>query len=256
MRFTIEAACGCNIGKIRKNNEDNFYFDGKCLEPENCGLKHSAIMEEPLKSGMCIAIFDGMGGENYGERASFAAARQLQQTQRTFSDYFVSEKKYLHKITDQLNFAVLKAKEEMSTEHMGTTMVALYYSGKNVYACNIGDSRAYRLRDGEFLQISRDHIEHRPGKEGKKAPLTQHLGISPDDMVIEPYIARGEIKHGDQYLLCSDGLTDMLTNFEISDIMLKSDDADSCVQSLIQNALERGGRDNITVIICKINTGD
>lgn len=121
-----------------------------------------------------------------------------------------------------------------------------------MYSCNLGDSRAYRLRNGEFLQISHDHVETRSLAVGRKAPLTQHLGINPEDMLIEPYIAKDKVFPGDQYLLCSDGLTDMLTNFEISDIMLSSEDAESCVTHLINAALEHGGRDNITVIICRI----
>lgn len=252
MKFTVEAACGCHIGKVRRNNEDNFFFDKKCLEATNEGLKNPAYLEEPIKRGLSYAIFDGMGGENYGEIASFTAARKMQQIERSLSDFLVPERKYLTKLVMQLNDAVLQSKKEMCTERMGTTMVSLFFSGKYVYVCNIGDSRAYRLRDGEFLQISEDHIEHRPGREHKKAPLTQHLGIDPEDMLIEPYIAKGELRKGDMYLLCSDGLTDMLSNLEISCLMHNSISVDECAAQLIQAALEKGGRDNITVIICRI----
>lgn len=252
MKFTLQAACGCHTGKIRKHNEDNFYFNGKCLEQENNGLRNPVFIEDTLKTGTCYAVFDGMGGENFGEIASFCAARQLQQTQRTLSDYFFSEKTYLTRLTQQLNAAVVAAQQEMITDHMGSTMVSLYFSGRHVYTCNLGDSRSYRLRAGEFMQLSVDHVEHRPGKSHQKAPLTQYLGINPEELQIEPNIAKGEIKKGDMYLLCSDGLTDMLTNFEISDIMLNSSDAASCVEALIQAALEHGGRDNITVIVCKL----
>lgn len=252
MGFCIEAVCCCHVGKVRKNNEDNFYFDGKCLEVENNGLKNPVYIDTTVKRGLCYAVFDGMGGENYGEIASFAAARQMQQTERTLGDYLISEKKYLNRLSLQLNEAVLQAKREQCTDRMGTTMVSLYFSGRYVYVCNIGDSRAYRLRDGEFLQISEDHVEHRPGREHRKAPLTQHLGIDPKDMLIEPYIAKGELKKGDTYLLCSDGLTDMLSNLEISCLMHESNRVDECASKLIQVALEKGGRDNITVIICRI----
>lgn len=252
MKFTIEAACGCNMGKIRKNNEDNFYFEDKCLEVDNQGLRNTASFSEDLKNGLCLAVFDGMGGENYGEVAAYTAARKMQETTRALSDYFVSERKYLLRLTMQLNDAIVEAKRELCTDRCGSTMAALYFSSGYVYTCNIGDSRAYRLRDGEFLQLSVDHIEKRPEGERKKAPLTQHLGIDPEDMQIEPYIAKGKISKGDTYLLCSDGLTDMLTNFEISDIMLSCEEPADCAQKLIQAALEHGGRDNITVILCKI----
>ena len=253
MAFTVKAACCCQVGKIRKNNEDNFYFDGKCLEIENDGLKNPAIVETPVKRGLCYAIFDGMGGENYGEIASYAAARQMQLTERTLGDYLIPERKYLTRLSMSLNEAVLQAKREQCTDRMGTTMVALYFSGRNVYVCNVGDSRAYRLRQGEFLQLSEDHIEHFPGWERRKAPLTQHLGIDPEDMLIEPYIAKGDLRKGDVYLLCSDGLTDMLTNVEISCIMDSAASVDECASRLVDAALEKGGRDNVTVIVCKID---
>lgn len=252
MSFTVQAACGCHMGNVRKNNEDNFFFDGKCLEQINTGLKHPAWVEEPLKNGFCLAVFDGMGGENFGELASYAAVRQMQETERGLSDFFITESKYLDRLTQQLNEAVVREQQNMCTDKMGTTMVCLYFSGRYAYICNVGDSRAYRLREGEFLQLSQDHVEKRPGREGKKAPLTQHLGFGSGEIEIEPYIAKGRIQKGDMYLLCSDGLSDMLTNFEITDIMLSSEDAEDCVQKLIDSALEHGGRDNITAIVCKL----
>lgn len=252
MGFSINAACGCNKGKRRSNNEDNFYFDGKCMEAVNNGLHNPAVFDGPVKRGTCVAVFDGMGGENFGEDAAFAAAKTMQQTERSLADYLIPEKKYLQRLCVQINQAVVDAAREAGTERMGSTMVSLYFSGKYVYVCNLGDSRAYRLRNGEFLQLSKDHVDTRPMPEGKKAPLTQHLGIDPEDMLIEPYIAKGEVKPGDQYLLCSDGLTDMLTNFEIADIMLAEEDTESCVRKLIEAALEHGGKDNVTVILCRL----
>lgn len=252
MRMILQAACGCHMGKVRRNNEDNFLFDGKCLEEVNVGLKHPVIIEEPLKNGFCPAVFDGMGGENFGEKASYTAARCMQQLQRSLSEFFIPEKKYLQRLTFRLHEAVLEAQKEMQTEYMGTTMAALYFFGRYVYVCNVGDSRAYRLRGGEFLQLSKDHVDRRPLQDGKKAPLTQHLGFGGGEVELEPYIAKGEMRAGDQYLLCSDGLSDMLTNFEISDIMLTFKDPEACVQALIQQACERGGRDNITAIVCKL----
>lgn len=206
-----------------------------------------------MKSGgICYAVFDGLGGECFGEHASFAAARQLQQTERALSDYFIPARKYLLRLVDQLNDAVLLAQKEKMTEHMASTMTALYFTGRHVYSCNVGDSRAYRLREGELLQISTDHVEKRPGAGDKKGPLKQYLGIDTEELLLEPSIAKGELQRGDMYLLCSDGLTDMLTNFEIIDIMLKNPDVESCAQKLLDAALEHGGRDNVTIIVCSV----
>ena len=252
MPYILDAACLCNTGKVRKNNEDNFFFDGRCLEAENDGLKHPVTMTKTLWREVCVAIFDGMGGENFGECASFAAADCMQNMTRKLKDYFIPERKFLNRMCLTINEAVVAKQQELCTERMGSTMVALYFSHGYVYVCNLGDSRAYRLRDGEFLQLSEDHVEKREGQARKKAPLTQHLGINPEEFLIEPYIAKGELEHGDQYLLCSDGLTDMLTNLEIDEIMCDSPSAEECAQKLVEAALEKGGRDNVTVIVCRI----
>lgn len=253
MPYTLSAACGCNIGKIRRNNEDNFYFDGRCLEEINSGLKHPVSMERTLDKELCVAIFDGMGGERFGEVASYAAADCMKNTTRKLSDFFISEKKYLNDMCRTLNQAVIDKKREYCTEHMGTTMVAMYFSHGYVYVCNLGDSRAYRLRDGVFQQLSVDHVLQDERLGSRKAPLTQHLGIEPEEYRLEPYIAKGELKTGDQYLLCSDGLTDMLSNLEIAKILSGFENTEDCVKKLIEAALDKGGRDNVTVILCRIS---
>ncbi|MBR0208941.1 MAG: serine/threonine-protein phosphatase [Oscillospiraceae bacterium] len=252
MRFTLDAACLCGTGKVRKNNEDNFFFDGRCLEADNNGLKHPVTMTRTLRREVCVAVFDGMGGENFGELASFAAADCMQNTTRRLKDYFIPERRFLQDMCLRINDAVVAKQKEMCTAHMGSTMVALYFSRDYVYVCNLGDSRAYRLRDGEFLQLSVDHVEKREDQPKKKMPLTQHLGISPEDFLIEPYIAKGELKAGDVYLLCSDGLTDMLSNLEIDEILSAGASPEECVQKLVDAAYEHGGKDNVTVIVCRV----
>ena len=252
MGYLLEASCGCNTGKIRKNNEDNFFFDGICLEAENAGLKYPVTMTKSRCREMCVAIFDGMVGENFGEQASYAAARAMQTSTRSLKDYFIPKRQFLEKLCLELNEAVVSKAKELCTEYMGSTMVSLCFSHRYVYVCNLGDSRAYRLRDGEFLQLSEDHVEKRGDSTKKKMPLTQHLGIDPQNFLIEPYIAKEKLKHGDQYLLCSDGLTDMLTNLEIDEILCEQISSGDKIQQLIDKAMEKGGKDNITAIVVHV----
>ncbi len=252
MRFFMDAACCCNIGNIRNKNQDNFYFDKKCLEPENRGLHNPVLFSDYVENGLCFAIFDGMGGEKYGEIAAYTAAKEMLSVSRAVSDYFIPVKKYLLRLTSQLNNAVVAAQKELHTDKCGTTMAALYFSSGYVYTCNVGDSRTYRLRNGEFLQMSVDHVEKLPLVDHKKPPLTQYLGLDPEDVEIEPYIAKGKMEAGDRYLLCSDGLTDMLSNVEISGIMNQRKSPGDTVAALLDAALERGGRDNITIIMCEV----
>jgi len=252
MRYSIEAACGCSKGKIRRNNEDNFLFDGRYLEAENKGLEEILVCTRSPGTMWGFAVFDGMGGENFGEIAAHSAARQMKDDEKNLPGRWQGKQEYLENLVMQLNDAVVRAKQEMLTEAMGTTFVSFFFAGKEGYMCNVGDSRAYRLRDGQLQQLSCDHVERRPGMQGRKAPLTQYLGIDPEEMLLEPYIVKETLAEGDVYLLCSDGLTDMLTDGEIADLIQAAPDMQTCAEALIQAALDRGGRDNITVIVSKI----
>lgn len=256
MTYTIEAACGCSIGKIRANNEDNFYFDGRCLPVENRGMKRPVFLRKQLEKIFCCGIFDGMGGEDHGEVAAFTAAQTMKTEAKRLEEYIIPEKQFLENACDAMNQAVFDAAQNLGTDRMGSTAVLALFSPRQVYICNLGDSRAYRLRSGEFLQLSKDHTDREILKErgitDQRPRLTQHLGLNPEEIRIEPSIAKGELRTGDWYLLCSDGLTDMLSNFEISDLMHRSADAEACANALIRAALDKGGRDNITVVVCRI----
>ncbi len=252
MGFIIEGCCCCHQGKIREKNEDNFYFDGKYLAVQNRGLKEPLYIKQVLNHNIYMAVFDGMGGEYYGEIASYEAAYQMYQKQSIYSKFFPIFSGYLNKLTVYLNDRINRKKEELLTDRMGSTMVALCFSSGKVSVCNIGDSRAYRFRRGVLSQLSQDHIINIPMMEYKKAPLIQCLGIDASEMRIEPYIFRERFEDEDQYLLCSDGLTDMLTDTEISYIMERFQNVKACVEVLLQTALDRGGNDNITIIVCKI----
>lgn len=250
MNYRIDAACLSNRGLIRSNNEDNFFFNGRCMEVENKGLHNPVTMQTDSKE-VLLAVFDGMGGESYGEYAAFAAASHVNEKLGKLKNYYVREKQFLDELITSLNVSVLEKGRELGASGMGTTIAALYISHNFAYVCNVGDSRVYRLRQGIFQQLSEDHIDRRTGG-GKKPPLTQCLGIDPDDFLIEPYIAKGELSEGDKFLLCSDGLTDMLTNIEIAEILMSNDDPAICVDALVAGALANGGKDNITVIVCRI----
>lgn len=253
MSLYLDAACGSCMGKIRKNNEDNFSFGGNYLTSDDQEITTPLTLSYSVKNDLCLAVFDGMGGENFGEVASYTAAKQMAETKRKFLEYFIPTWDYLRKLTEALNSSIVKAKKQLLTTRCGTTMAALYFCFGSVFACNVGDSRIYRLRDGEFLQSSVDHVEKFLRFRQRKAPLTQHLGIDPEEIQIEPHIAKCKVRKGDKYLICSDGITDMLTNEEITEIMQTCSHAKLCVQRLMQAAMEKGGRDNITAIVCYIS---
>ena len=251
MDYVIEAACGCDRGRVRKNNEDNFFFNGRCLEAENNGLRNPVTMRTADRE-VFFAVFDGMGGEEYGEYAAFSAANSVRESVSKLENYYVREKDFLTDIVLRANNKVVEKAHELQTSHMGSTIAALFFSQGNVYACNVGDSRVYRLRQGVFQQLSEDHIDHRENGHKTKGSLTQYLGVNPEEFIVEPYIAKGELRRGDRYLICSDGISDMITNLEIAGLIMNSDDPSECVTMLIDAALEKGGKDNATAILCFI----
>lgn len=249
MLFTIFAACMCNKGKIRGNNEDNFSFNGRFLPEKNQGIPKPLWMVQRTTSRIYLAVYDGMGGENFGETASFIAAKGSLSQQ---SEVLCSEEEYLEKLALRLSAEVAEQGEALVTNHMGTTMAAVSFCGEYAYICNVGDSRVYLLRDGQLLQLSVDHVSIRSSKSGKKGPLTQYLGVNPEEMRIEPSTSRIILKENDRILICSDGVTDMLSDKEILHILKENPKPAGCVWALTEAALGNGGRDNITTIVCNV----
>ncbi len=251
MSFTIQAACISHPGRVRLNNEDNFSLQGKILPVENTGTTESLCEEIDSIDGLFVAVYDGMGGENYGELASFAAAKASSGFHTSSEDPLDD----LKTLALHLNEVILQEAEKKRTSHMGTTMVALYFLNDIVCLCNVGDSRAYRIRDNKIIQLSEDHVENFSSLGihlRRKPSLSQYLGVDPEEFQIEPYLIQEKTVSGDYYILCSDGLTDMVPPEEI----LRFTQAPSSVIEITENlrdaALKNGGRDNITVIACTV----
>ena len=255
MSLWIEAACCCRRGKIRQNNEDNLCFAGQFLAKEHSDQDAALTYQGSVRAGLCFAVFDGMGGENFGEEASWAAARAMQKEPLHSMDRLNPEK-YLQRLSTVCNLAVVKKAKQLKTDRMGTTMAALYLTQYSYWVCNLGDSRIYCLHDGKLIQLSVDHADPAMAGKGRKAPLTQHLGIDPQLMLLEPSIRKERLYKEDQILLCSDGLTDMVAEDRICDIMRNEKNIKNCVCALADQAMANGGRDNITAVSCRLYSKD
>lgn len=251
MAYQIEYAYTCHIGKIRNNNEDNFWCCGDSLETQNQGMSHirSGYMKQseyPL-----LAVFDGMGGESCGEMAAFLAAEACGEHFKTAKDGIRNDpEEFLNEICESMNQAICDYGRTNKINSMGTTAALLAFAEDAVYSCNLGDSRIYKSDREKFYQISQDHVLGR--SLFGKAPLTQYLGMEEENLQLEPSISRQEIKIGERFLLCSDGITDMLSDGEIADILSRDIPVAKTVEILVDRALKKGGRDNITVVLCEI----
>lgn len=255
--LNLQAACGCNQGKKRNNNEDNFYFNGRYMSTDNHGLSEIWTEEVSLRNDSFFCVFDGMGGGDFGEIASYTAAKKTEEflaidTHINPCDITPS----LDHMCQSINEAVFREGGNLGTARMGSTLVGLYFHAGQVWVCNLGDSRCYLFRNGRMKQISEDHTDESFMKEngitGRKPYLTQYLGIEPDEMLIVPSIKSCYVERGDRFLLCSDGVTDMVEEQQICNLMAGHVHSEECVSALIEASLYEGGKDNITVMIVDV----
>ena len=253
--MNISVAVRSVAGRIRKNNEDNFCVNASCLP-----LNHSDIpvLCNTLSGSRrhLLGVLDGMGGYNAGEEASFLAA--------TVAGKFYlrvaageDSRTLLEELCMEANKAVCEAAKGC---RMGTTCAFLHLTDSRYTICNVGDSPIFLFRNGMLSQISEDHngkstyeaATGQPAPPGKKFALTQCIGIPEDEMMIEPFIAGGDLEPGDVFLLCSDGVTDMVTPERIREMISSCEQPRGMIESLVEAAMEAGGRDNITAICARI----
>lgn len=259
MANTIHAAVVCHKGCVRGNNEDNFFFNGDFMPLQEIN-EGAAIQHTFHDKCQMYGVFDGMGGGDWCERASTIAVQTLQ---RTFLSLNKGDPvKLLADFAAKANAHILEDGRAHQVDTQGTTMAVLALRGKRCYIANVGDSRVYRLRDGELQQLSSDHSlvaeQVRTGQltpeQARKSPLnnviTQYLGMPEEDMPPQlVYQMQGEARPGDRFMLCSDGLCDLLSAGALQHTLTTVTDPLACATQLVADALEMGGKDNTTCII-------
>ncbi|BCA80350.1 Stp1/IreP family PP2C-type Ser/Thr phosphatase [Desulfuromonas sp. AOP6] len=229
-------------GLLRENNEDSFI-----LSPER-GL---------------FVVADGMGGYAAGEVASSLAVREVQK----FLQDLDQGKAFADMSADEaLRQAFLAADEAVSREArdnpgwrgMGCTLVTAWIQGERMTVAHVGDSRLYRVRQGSLELLTEDHtLVHEQVLQGLLSPadatvspnrhvLTRALGSFPNT---EVSVAQFTIEEDDRYLLCTDGLTDMLDDETILSLVLSTDDPRTACARLVDAANAAGGKDNITAVL-------
>lgn len=244
-KYAIAYYCISVMGKVRTNNEDNFFCDGKIRSESELSKDLSFGGEISSYDNKMMAVYDGMGGEEYGELASFIAAAVT----KRFCEESNTESEYLQQLCQIINNKICQQTAISDISLMGTTGAMIQFNKKEIFIANIGDSRIYKISGKEMMQISLDHIAG--GFAQYKAPLTQFLGLDNADE-FEPFIAKGNYNVGDYFLICSDGITDMLSDEEIFSTIKEHSDVHTAAQTLVEKALENGGTDNTTLILCKI----
>ncbi len=254
MAFTVNAACGSFIGMGRSNNEDNFYFNKKHLPVPNKGMKNPLKYKTTTEDPVVFAVFDGMGGECKGEDAARISSEVFGCEYKKLEELAISGKEFMYGCCEKANTAINQFRKDFQLSATGSTVAAIYFSQDEVIACNMGDSKIFRIRDKKMLQISEDHTDEKIMTAigiKKKPVLLQYIGIPDTEMAIDPYIAKSEIESDDVYVLCSDGVTDTIAVSDMYEI-ISNYSADEATKQILAEVNRRNGNDNATVIIIKI----
>src|SRR2546423_5042181 len=229
-----EQASLTDVGRQRQSNEDSY------------------LERPPL-----FAVADGMGGARAGEVASRVAVE-------AFADraWEGAPEEQLAAVTREATRRIYEmAQGDSERAGMGTTLTAVMISGRDVAVSHVGDSRLYRLRDGRLERLTEDHsLVEELVRQGRLSPeeaenhpqrsvITRALGPEPD---VEVETFTHTARDGDVYLICSDGLSGMVSEDDITAILERADSLDAAARELIEAANRAGGKDNITVVLFRV----
>ena len=252
MRFAVRSETGYK----RTNNEDNFFCNGIYMTPSECDRPFflSGFAEVP-----CIfAVFDGMGGHDCGELASLMAVETLAEHAGKIREGSCDEVDAFVKDADRKLLALMDDRGIRT----GTTCAMCVFWKNFFTAYNLGDSRIYSVKNGFLTRINDDHtVAEEMVRAGRLNPkyaddsrysniITRFIGMKEDELASKPDVyALLDYEENKRVLLCTDGLNKMLKHKEMNEIMKSAETVDDAVNGLVDAALNRGGKDNVTCIV-------
>lgn len=262
----LTLAARSDVGLVRDNNEDNLLIADELIK---AGGESHYNFDNTIRSAEFIAaVCDGMGGQYGGEIASFEAVRRLKELAQSELPTLNLDEKItrINAYADETNRAIYQMRSTSgSSRGMGTTFACLLIHDGEAVAMHVGDSRVYRLRNGELRQLTKDHSENeRLIRLGVLSPdqarghksrfiLNRHFGMPPEAGRLEADVSeKMQLQQGDLFLLCSDGLTDMVPPELLKDILDSKGSIQEKADLLIQKALANGGKDNVTVVLAEV----
>lgn len=244
MKLDIQAMC--KVGMVRDNNEDMISLGGVLLRDDEMAFP----VELNETSQFFLLVADGMGGHEFGERASQGLLEYLNDCfkEKVFEEDTFEEdlRVRVRQYNDDLNF---QASEEGQWAPMGCTLTGVVWANGKAYLINAGDSRTYRFRNGILRQLTTDETERGiTGDEfASKALLNCIGGGAQGRLTVEDLTER--LRDGDLLLICSDGLTDMVCDAEIEEVLSQTEHP---AYDLYKTACQNGGEDNISVIVARV----
>ena len=273
LTVTVKAFGITDTGKVRKTNEDQFLI---AELTKSMRVWQTSLPEPKVHVGEehahLFLVADGMGGHQAGERASALAVAAIEQfTLNTFKWFLGSDGTEVQKVLAQFQAAltqadarvVEEAAEDPELSGMGTTVTMAFHLGGQLWIAHVGDSRAYLYRDGQLDQITEDHTvtadmvrrgelrsDEVAGHRLRHA-ITNVVGGGELGVRVEAHAF--DVQAGDRLLLCSDGLTEMVTNEAIAATLQSESAPEPAAKALLSKANEGGGRDNVTVVIVRFD---
>lgn len=256
----ITAYAQSDIGLIRSNNEDNYLLND-CINRTGANTSQAKLSKKFLwKKWVCAAVFDGMGGAEQGEVASLIAAKELQDVymrlENNTQDDEVDEE--IRKMFQNANRKII---EHSRASVCGTTGTVWISDGKRFKLFHSGDSRAYLFRESVLYRLTKDQTmaqlkvdagfyrEDTEASEIERNQLVEYIGCDNTFEGFKPLESEWiDFLKEDKILLCSDGMYDMCSDFRIKTKMEQLHTAQEITNGLIKEALEQGGKDNITCI--------
>lgn len=240
-------AAGINyIGRVRPNNEDCFCANEFYIVSEEMNSNISCFQERDCTEAL-YAVFDGVGGDMHGEIASCAAA-QFFSDHRQQLLHACSKPDKVSEIYRQANAAVCEMAKGSCT-----TAVLLCLSETQAFVSNIGDSQAFLYRNGILEELTMQHIEPSSGT-GKSNIITRFLGDQASEKRYIPTISRPlPLEHDDIFVLCSDGITDMVDLQTLQKILHQNKGENEMASDIVNCAARAGGVDNATIIVVRVH---
>jgi len=271
-RVQVDLGALSHLGKVRPNNEDHFYVTRcqRSLQTLLSNLPPGQIPQQCVETVYGLLVADGMGGAAGGEVASRMAITTLVELLLWTPDWIMRpDEEAIQEVSRRMEARFRqvqdaladRARAEPKLSGMGTTMTLAVSLGVDLLITHVGDSRVYLLRQGRLLRLTHDHtLAQSLVDAGVLRPeeaathflrhiLTRAIGTRGDEVRVEFNSLR--LADGDQLLLCTDGLTEMVPEPAIAEVLQKGEPAAGACSALVNLALERGGRDNVTVVLAR-----
>jgi PPM family protein phosphatase len=250
----LQATAFTHQGAVRASNEDTIAV-GDWITPEP--MSAPVVLEREVEAPLICLVADGMGGHAAGEVASRTVAEHLAARAAEASDQAT-----IAGLLHEANAALFALMDERPAWYgMGTTVAGVVVTPSDVVVFNVGDSRVYRIEDGALVQLSTDDTPGPKLPDGRTAVYTSSIisqvlgGYGPDnpEEQLNPHVLSEPLADGARYLICSDGLTDLVDRNTIEETLDRDDQASA--RALFEAAMAAGGDDNVSLILLRIQQG-